>query len=188
MTEAAQITPSTLLINPDGTASVEFFRYLQEIANPPEPPPGVPVGMVLFSPTGVVPDDYLACEGAAFSGTEYPDLADYLGGTTLPDYTDRVLRGAGPLAGAAGSLQEDAMQRLTGSLATVRTPASAAGDGVFSDTTAAANEAYAGAGSGGAKTVMFDSGDSTAAGGARVSDDETRVKAAIGKFIIKATA
>ena len=42
-----------------------------------------------------IPQGWLALDGSSFSGTEYPELAALLGGTTLPDFTDRFVIGAG---------------------------------------------------------------------------------------------
>lgn len=141
----------------------------------------VPVGMVFFSPKGTVPGGYLALEGGSFDSGVYPALFTYLGTTTLPDYRDRVLRGAGTLAGAVGTFQEDAMQRITGKSDSFMWAYPTA-EGAISGETGTAASTY---GVNGATTrkVTFDSGNSP---GARVSDVETRVKAAIGKFVIKA--
>lgn len=153
----------------------------------------IPVGFVMFSPKGTVVDGWLACEGGAFSQLTYPALYAYLGNsTTLPDYRDRVLRGAGTLAGVAFTTQEDAMQRITGawetkSTATAGVPLSKTGTGAVTTSTqtgpAVAEQGTTTSGSNKADVVTFDSGNSV---GAKVSNDETRVKAAIGKWVIKA--
>lgn len=64
-----------------------------------------PVGEVTmwFGAEADVPNGWLACDGSAFSGSEYPELEDLLGGTTLPNFTDRFPIGAGTKAlGASG--------------------------------------------------------------------------------------
>ncbi|KHL18542.1 microcystin-dependent protein [Mumia flava] len=59
-----------------------------------------PVGEVTmwFGASADVPAGWLLCDGSAFSGTDYPDLEDLLGGTTLPNFTDRFPIGAGTKA------------------------------------------------------------------------------------------
>lgn len=48
---------------------------------------GVPIGTQFFFPIEApIPMGYFLCNGDTFSGTEYPDLADVLGSTTLPTY------------------------------------------------------------------------------------------------------
>jgi len=80
---------------------------------------GVQVGMPMFSPTGKLYNGYFYAEGGTFDVNIYTQLAVLYPDGVLPDMRDRVLRGAGPLAGEAGTTQEDAMQRLTGSFADI---------------------------------------------------------------------
>ena len=54
-----------------------------------------PVGTLRMVAGANPPPGYLVCDGSTFDGGKYPRLADYLGGTTLPDYRDRALVGAG---------------------------------------------------------------------------------------------
>lgn len=64
-----------------------------------------PVGEVTMwlGPKASIPAGWLALDGSTFSDVEYPDLADLLGTTTLPDFTDRFPIGAGPKAqGSSG--------------------------------------------------------------------------------------
>lgn len=52
----------------------------------------IPVGLVAFC-GGDVPDGFLLCNGGAFDGTRYGQLAQYLGGTTLPSIAGKVIVG-----------------------------------------------------------------------------------------------
>lgn len=70
----------------------------------------VPIGNLADFPIDDVPAGYLKCDGGTFDPDVYPDLYAYLGTDVLPDFTDRVKRMAGPLAGAVGTTQEDAFQ------------------------------------------------------------------------------
>lgn len=150
---------------------------------------GLPIGAVLFDPRGLGWDGYLELNGSSFDTGVYPDLAALYPSGVLPDFTDRVARGAGPLAGAAGTTQEDAAQRIEGSIigwagsvAIVRTNAmlegafTAIAKGTGSTTSGSAESSLA-------ATLKFDNATSP---GARVSNDETRVKAVVGKWYIKA--
>lgn len=48
----------------------------------------VPIGgAVLWPAGGAAPGGWLTANGGTFDGTEYPDLADRLGSTTLPNLT-----------------------------------------------------------------------------------------------------
>ena len=53
----------------------------------------VPIGSVMGLETATPPAGYLLLDGNSFSGVSYPDLASYLGGTTLPDYRGKFLVG-----------------------------------------------------------------------------------------------
>lgn len=67
------------------------------------------VGSTVFSLTGFVFPGYLELDGSTFNQATFPDLYAYLGNSNvLPNFTDRVPRHAGPLAGAAGTTQDDA--------------------------------------------------------------------------------
>jgi len=134
----------------------------------------VPIGLVFFSPTGAVPGGYLVCEGGTFDALVYPDLFTFLGTTTLPDYRDRVLRHAGSLAGSSGATQEDAIQNHTHEQSAV---GAAAGGTIIAPGSV-----------GNTGTNPLPSGMYTQATGTtgRFNASETRVKAAIGKFVIKA--
>lgn len=47
------------------------------------------VGDTKFWPGAIVPTNWLVMDGSAFSGSTWPLLAAFLGGTTLPDMRDR---------------------------------------------------------------------------------------------------
>ena len=57
--------------------------------------PNVPVGAVTMWITTTPPPGWLILDGASFDGAKYPELAGVLGGTTLPNFTDRAPVGAG---------------------------------------------------------------------------------------------
>lgn len=54
---------------------------------------GVPVGAMLPFPRGVLPPGFLEVDGSNFDPLMYPDLAAYLGGSTLPESRGEFLRG-----------------------------------------------------------------------------------------------
>lgn len=104
--------------------------------------------------------------------------ADFAANKRIPvgNSTNRVLRHIGADAPALGDVQEDAMQRITGTVGTVL-PTAANGStysttGAFS--TGTSRTVYSGAGAS-AKDVTFDSAGSVSYGGARTST-ETRPK------------
>lgn len=81
----------------------------------------VPVGVPLPWPTATAPQGWLKCNGAAFSKTQYPQLAVAYPSGVLPDLRGEFLRGwddgRGSDAGRALlSAQSHAMQRMTGSV------------------------------------------------------------------------
>lgn len=59
------------------------------------PRDALPVGAVIAFAGATVPQDYLLCNGAAFSGTTYPSLAAIRPGLTVPQMTNRVVVGSG---------------------------------------------------------------------------------------------
>lgn len=54
-----------------------------------------PVGFLVPMWNTVSDDSLLLCDGSTFSSSEYPELYSILGRTTLPDFTDRTVKGAG---------------------------------------------------------------------------------------------
>ncbi|EFO32134.1 hypothetical protein TRICHSKD4_2541 [Roseibium sp. TrichSKD4] len=147
---------------------------------------GVPVGGILgdASGQGLGPGWLKLGNGATFDVTIYKKLALKYPDGVLPDPDDRVLRGAGPLAGVAGTVLEDAMQRITGRSGPFAFPAgrSAVIEGAMGLEDNVVN------GEGGPNNrnnfiATFDSGQSP---GARVSDAETRVKSLTVDWYIKA--
>ena len=54
-----------------------------------------PVGFLIPMWNTVSDDSLLLCDGSTFSSSEYPKLYSMLGSTTLPDFTDRTVKGAG---------------------------------------------------------------------------------------------
>lgn len=137
---------------------------------------GIPVGMMLFSPTGSIPAGYLEANGQTFSATTYPTLAAVYPSLAVPDMRDRVARHAGTLAGAAGTTQEDAFQghRHAFSLQDAATSPSGGALDPLRASGATPNNSK----------VLDPITDGTN-GAPRVAS-ETRVKAYIGKYIIKA--
>lgn len=53
----------------------------------------VPVGMIAAFPVNTAPAGWLVANGSTFSSATYPDLATYLGSTTLPDLRGEFIRG-----------------------------------------------------------------------------------------------
>lgn len=104
----------------------------------------LPVGSLLPFPKGEVPPGFLEVDGSTQSATVYPELAAYLGTTynkgdepagyfRLPDYRGEFLRGwdhdRGVDAGRTlGSLQLDALQKVTGKFGRVASTAAPEGD------------------------------------------------------------
>jgi hypothetical protein len=146
----------------------------------------VPLGTPMPVITNVLPAGYLWLEGGTYDPEVYEDFAEYMEAAgyapgQLPDWRNRVPRGLGSLTGAIGSLQEDAGQRLTGQFLSVGGRNSPTKSGVFNSSVSTGSGI---AGSTGTDvTLNFDSGNSP---GARVSDAETRVKAFIVRWAIKA--
>lgn len=140
---------------------------------------GVPVGTIVFSPNSTILPGFLAAEGGTFSSTTYPELFAFLGSTTLPDMRDRVARGAGTNAGAAGTTQEDALQGHAHYYGT-----GGRGDG-SSLTAGGTTYAIPWAATAGAsiKTAGILTDDTN--GTPRIAS-ETRVKAYVGRYLIKA--
>lgn len=68
---------------------------MSSINNPENITTTAPVGSILMWPTATPPTDWLICDGSTFSGVTYPDLATLLGGTTLPNITNRFPLGIG---------------------------------------------------------------------------------------------
>jgi microcystin-dependent protein len=56
---------------------------------------GVPIGCIQIWPVANPPPGWLICDGAAFSAGTYPELAQVLGSTTLPNLVGQFVRGAG---------------------------------------------------------------------------------------------
>lgn len=51
---------------------------------------GFPVGAVVPFAASSFPDGFLLADGSTFNDLTYPDLYEFLGSTTLPDYTGRT--------------------------------------------------------------------------------------------------
>lgn len=73
---------------------------------------GVDVGVIAICLSAFPPDLWLFLNGSTFDGTVYPALQDHIGGTTLPDWTDVFLIGAGSLF-ALGATGGEATHALT---------------------------------------------------------------------------
>ena len=82
---------------------------------------GNPVGTVITFYGTKAPEGYLACNGAAFSATAYPQLYTLLGKATTPDMRGYFVRGYDTgntvdpdgAARAIGSVQGDAIRNIT---------------------------------------------------------------------------
>lgn len=95
----------------------------------------VPVGTVVPWPGALPPNGWLECSGQVFNTTKNPKLFGVLGRNTVPDYRGIFLRGWAHGSGAydpdpgraLGSFQDDAMQRMTGTMTTDSFASSQAG-------------------------------------------------------------
>jgi hypothetical protein len=56
---------------------------------------GVPIGCIQIWPVANPPPGWLICDGTTFSAGVYPELAQVLGSTTLPNLVGQFVRGAG---------------------------------------------------------------------------------------------
>lgn len=56
---------------------------------------GVPIGTVIMWAVANPPPGYLVCDGAAFTASQYPELAQVLGVTNVPNLVGQFIRGAG---------------------------------------------------------------------------------------------
>lgn len=144
---------------------------------------GLPVGAIIFSPNGTILPGFLAAEGASFNAATYPDLFTFLGSNILPDLRDRVPRGTGTNAGAPGTTQEDAMQghkhgaavRVDSSNGTLPSqPSIPVNLGSVSGITSTTDRDLTG-------VPVSDGVNGTAR-----TASETRVKAYVGRYLIKA--
>ena len=98
-----------------------------------------PVGTVITYYGTTAPAGYLACNGASFSATKYPKLHALLGAAKLPDLRGYFVRGydtrnsvdPSGASRALGSIQQDAIRNITGSVD------SGAGRGQFGECTGA---------------------------------------------------
>lgn len=85
---------------------------------------GVPVGTVITFYGVNAPEGYFACNGSAYSATDYPALYSLLGSTTLPDLRGYFIRGydtrntidPNGSTRTVGSVQQDAGRRLNGGI------------------------------------------------------------------------
>lgn len=90
-----------------GFASTGSVAAPQAVPSPPSGAGGKTIGQLL-RPVGEIttflcakvdiPAGWLPLDGSTFSADDYPELAAMLGGTTLPDFTDRLMVGAGSKA------------------------------------------------------------------------------------------
>lgn len=85
---------------------------------------GVPVGTIIMFHGTTPPEGFFACNGGTYDTVANPKLFALLGSANLPDYRGLVPRGYDPAAvrdpdgagRAIGSVQQDAMQPITGAL------------------------------------------------------------------------
>lgn len=101
---------------------MELYKALQQMGGG-SVESSVPVGAIIYFYGTEAPTGYFACNGNSFSSTIYPKLYALLGKVTLPDLRGYFLRGYDTRntidpQGASriiGSVQQDAMQPITGS-------------------------------------------------------------------------
>lgn len=85
---------------------------------------GVPVGTIIMFHGTTPPEGFFACNGGTYDTVANPQLFALLGSANLPDYRGLVPRGYDPAAvrdpdgagRAIGSVQQDAMQPITGTM------------------------------------------------------------------------
>lgn len=166
----------------------------------------LPSGSIVMYGGSVAPGGWLLCDGSAISRTAYSGLFGRIGTTfgvgdgsttfNLPDFGGIFPRGAGTntqlsdssstaFAATLGTYQDDAMQKITGSVSDFRgTGYVDVASGVFSLTDLGNQAVWAG-GTATATSIDFDSNDSTSPNTARTDDAETRPANLAINFIIK---
>lgn len=171
----------------------------------------MPVGTVLPFAGATAPEGWLLCDGAALNRNgEYIDLFAVIGTAfgapdtstfNIPDLRGQFLRGVDAGAGVdpdvatreaskaggntgdtVGSKQDDAMQRITGSVNNMWGYGSGAA-GAFSRSDASSNRPAHG--SSRARYIHFDNANSKSPTAAKTSDYETRPKNVSVNYIIK---
>jgi hypothetical protein len=75
-----------------------------------------PVGTIIMFYGTTAPVGYLACNGSAFSATDYPKLYQVLGKAIVPDLRGCFVRGLGGASAGLGVVQQDAGRNVTGGI------------------------------------------------------------------------
>ncbi|EDT3583544.1 tail fiber protein [Salmonella enterica subsp. enterica serovar Potsdam] len=120
----------------------------------------LPVGVPVPWPIATPPTGWLKCNGASFTSSQYPKLAQAYPALRLPDLRGEFIRGWDDGRGVdigriLLSAQGDAIRNITGSITDIRFNVSAATAGAFTNTiNGPASEDAAGGGS--ARNVAFD--------------------------------
>lgn len=120
----------------------------------------LPVGVPVPWPSATPPTGWLKCNGASFTSSQYPKLAQAYPALRLPDLRGEFIRGWDDGRGVdigriLLSAQGDAIRNITGSITDIRFNVSAATAGAFTNTiNGPASEDAAGGGS--ARNVAFD--------------------------------
>lgn len=124
----------------------------------------LPVGVPVPWPSEVPPTGWIKCNGAPFTASEYPKLAQAYPSLKVPDLRGEFIRGWDDGRGvdserALLSAQGDAIRNINGTITDVRFNQGAAVNGVFtiSDIGPASSDS---AGKGFAKRVTFDASNS----------------------------
>ncbi|QCE32960.1 tail fiber protein [Acetobacteraceae bacterium] len=129
------------------------------------------------------PNGWFLLDGGAFEKDKYPVLAQKFPNGSLPDFRNRVARGAGNLI-SLGEVQEDAIQNITGTMTGIYCQLNNTGTGCFSQIKSGTGWIDLPYGNNGADTdtppFKFD------ASGSVQTADETRVKSVGVNFIINA--
>ncbi|HGJ4449284.1 TPA: phage tail protein [Salmonella enterica subsp. enterica serovar Thompson] len=120
----------------------------------------MPVGVPVPWPIATPPTGWLKCNGASFTSSQYPKLAQAYPALRLPDLRGEFIRGWDDGRGVdigriLLSAQGDAIRNITGSITDIRFNVSAATAGAFTNTiNGPASEDAVGGGS--ARNVAFD--------------------------------
>ena len=133
---------------------------------------------IFHTKDGASPAGYIARNGQAIDKNKMPKLfAEY--GANMPDDRNRVYRMEGNLAGAAGSTQEDAMQKINGTFVALSNDRNVSASSAFSYKTIDNKQGFSGISLNEHREFTFDSSKVTR------TADETRVKSRIVIFCNK---
>lgn len=82
------------LVNPNDLGAT-LQALLDRVTQLEQAGGSIPVGAIIFSPVKVPFDGFLACDGSTFDGNRYGRLKLFLGGTTLPAMSGKLIANSG---------------------------------------------------------------------------------------------